>query len=263
MRIAYLVFYDGTKHNGFCGIGNTIENNIKEAFKRIIKREVKVLKASRTDPGVSAIGNVVAVDLDEEIIPEVVNSYLPKSIRFWGWCIVNENFNPRRAIEREYIYFKLYEGEDIEVMYEVAKLFIGTHNLRNFMIRKNNEKSIVTIYDISINRLGDVLIMKFRGKGFRNKMLRKIAWTLHMVGLGKLSIDYVKKLISCEIDRVVPSLEPQGLVLVKVRYEKELNFKYSIRAIREIVNYLKSNLRQIYNTYQTYTYMLKNFLNLF
>jgi len=259
VNIAYLLFYDGTKFNGFTGHGYTIENVLKKVFRKNSGSDVKILKASRTDPGVSAICNVISISLPRIVIPDEVNNYLPDGIRLWGYSIVDNSFNPRKAIKRTYIYVKKWNGEDIEVMRNVAELFLGTHDLRNFLITDKEIKStITTIYNIDIWYSNGYIFFKFVGKGFKNKMIRKIVWTLTQVGLHKLSPEYVKKLINLEIRQTVPSAKPEGLYLVHVDYGSKIKFSLSTRALNYIINYLRNrisifeSLKEIF--YEMYSY---------
>ena len=260
-RIAYKIFYDGTVFNGFSGNPESIEEYLKRAFKKF-NEDVKLLKASRTDPGVSAIGNVIAVDLSRIVLPEQLNSKLPESIRVWAWSIVDNTFNPRKASSRTYMYVKLYEDEDLELMRSCAHLFIGTHNLKNFTIGDDKLRSVVYIHDISIIRSGNYIYFTITGKSFRNKMIRKIVWTLVSVGRGKLSINYVKDLIDCKIERTVPSIDPEGLILLKVKYRPEITFKICEKCVIEISKYLENKIKSQLLTTECYSIIRNEFLNI-
>ncbi len=243
-RIAYLTFYDGLVFNGFTGTGYTVERALKQAFKEVIGRDVRLLKASRTDPGVSALCNVIAVDLEESVRPEAVNSGLPRALRLWAWAEVDSSFNPRRAVCRTYVYLKPYEGEDLNLVREAAKHFVGTRNLANFQIVERGASTITTIYDLSVHLVGDAIMYKVVGKGFRNKMIRKIVWTLTEVGLGRMSLDYVVKLVNVEVRRTVPSADPEGLVLAHVSYGGKITFRVCRNVVAEIAKYLTSCARR-------------------
>ena len=66
--------------------------------------------ASRTDKGVSAAGNVMAIDTEfnKDGIVQTINSEL-KGIRFYAIADVGDDFNARRAIQRWYRYVLLRE----------------------------------------------------------------------------------------------------------------------------------------------------------
>jgi len=262
MRLAYLVFYDGTCFRGFTGSNESVEFYLRRAFSSICGLEVSNVKircASRTDPGVSAIKNVIALDLPRYVHPEEVNSKLPSSLRLWGVAEVSESFNPRSAYLRRYIYIKPYEGEDLDLVKEATKMFIGKHDFSNFQIVDEEMSPETEIYNIEVQMHGDVIVYVFEGSGFRNKMIRKIVWTLTQVGKGRLSLDTVRKLINVEVRRTVPSAPAEGLVLVDVRYRYEPSFSVSYRAIKEILSYVVDRLKIFRSLSSSFDYIAKTF----
>jgi tRNA pseudouridine38-40 synthase len=260
MRFAYLLFYDGTLFRGFTGSEDSVEAHLRRAFAKICKldvNEIKIKCASRTDPGVSAIKNVIAVDLPRHVKPEELNSALPDGIRAWGFAQVPDTFNPRSAYLRKYIYFKPYEGEDIELVRIAAKMFIGTHDFSNFQIMDEEMSPETTIYNIDVQLAGDYIVYVFEGAGFRNKMIRKIVWALTQVGKGTLSLDTLRKLINVEIRQTVPSAPAEGLVLVDVKYRSEPQYTISYKALQEVLSYLTSRSRIFYALYRSLDYAAK------
>lgn len=64
MRVKMIVAYDGTN---YCGWqiqpnGITIEQVLNEHLSRLLKEDIKVTGASRTDAGVHSLGNVCMFD---------------------------------------------------------------------------------------------------------------------------------------------------------------------------------------------------------
>ena len=60
MRVGLIVAYDGT---AYCGWqlqknGNTIEAELNRHLSELLREEIQVIGASRTDSGVHALGNV-------------------------------------------------------------------------------------------------------------------------------------------------------------------------------------------------------------
>lgn len=244
-RVAYLLMYDGSLFRGFIGSEGSVHDHLVQAFRKIVHvnaHELKFTCASRTDPGVSAIKNVIAVTLPRVVRPEELNSELPEGLRVWGYAVVPDDFSARSAYCREYVYLKKYEGEDLERMNACAKLFVGKHNFVNFQIIDKEQPTEAIIYDLSITNLGDVLLFRFSGQGFRNKMIRKIVWTLVQVGKGKMSINEVRDLIEVKIRRTVPSAPAEGLILLDVKYRQNIDFHYSTRALLEGLAFLKKRL---------------------
>lgn len=68
----YRVAYDGTKFYGFTGHPKSVEAVLKPALGEVLSR------GSRTDPGVSAVANVVLVERRQPF--GYINSKLPEGL---------------------------------------------------------------------------------------------------------------------------------------------------------------------------------------
>ncbi|MGC8597766.1 MAG: tRNA pseudouridine(38-40) synthase TruA [Thermocladium sp.] len=257
VRIAYLVMYDGSAFNGFSGGKGSVEHVIGRVLSRLNGSPVRLEKASRTDPGVSALMNVVAVDLSHELKIGLINSKLPRQVRVWGAAQVPPSFNPRKAMQRTYIYFSPSMGEDLESMRRAAAVFVGRHDLRNYMIR-DGSPTVVEIHEVNVEEINGTISVEFKGRGFRNKMLRKIMHAILMVGRGALSIDSLRRTIDTEEDIPMPPHQPHGLVLKEVRYENQPSFSIDRAALSYFARYLKDRLTEINAMSASYELMLRS-----
>ncbi|MCI4465127.1 MAG: tRNA pseudouridine(38-40) synthase TruA [Thermoproteus sp.] len=238
--IAYLVAYDGALFYGFTGHERSVEPALAKALGPLAGR------GSRTDPGVSALGNVVAARCSKPL--GQINAELPRGVWVWGRAEVPEDFNPRRARARTYVYFAPYRGEDVGLVREAAALFVGTRNYRNFA--KGVRDAVTTIYSVDVEDRGTYIEITFRGRGFRNKMLRKIAWALLAVGRGVLNIDDVRRLLEGAGGGPVPSAPAEGLVLLSIDYGIDFSIDRSIltKIYRYFLNkyYIYLSLSRVY-----------------
>jgi len=256
VRIAYLVMYDGSAFNGFSGGKGSVEHVIGRVLSRLNGSPVRLEKASRTDPGVSALMNVVAVDLSHELKIGLINSKLPRQVRVWGAAQVPPSFNPRKAMQRTYIYFSPSMGEDLESMRRAAAVFVGRHDLRNYMIR-DGSPTVVEMHEVNVEEINGTISVEFKGRGFRNKMLRKIMHAILMVGRGALSMDSLRRTIDTEEDIPMPPHQPHGLVLKEVRYENQPSFSIDRAALSYFARYLKGRLTEINAMSASYELMLR------
>ena len=74
MRVKMIVAYDGTN---YCGWqiqpnGITIEQVLNEHLSRLLKEDIKVTGASRTDAGVHSLGNVCMFDTNTRMPAEKI-----------------------------------------------------------------------------------------------------------------------------------------------------------------------------------------------
>ena len=95
-RVMLIVAYDGTNYCGWQvqNNGDTIEGELNRALSSLLKEEIAVIGASRTDSGVHALGNVAVFDTEARMPAEkmayALNSRLPEDIRVQspsGWKI--------------------------------------------------------------------------------------------------------------------------------------------------------------------------------
>ena len=102
-RIKLTVAYDGTN---YCGWqlqpnGVTIEEVLNKALSELLREEIQVIGASRTDSGVHARGNIAVFDTEARIPAEkicfAVNQRLPEDVRVQKAEEVPLTFHPRKA----------------------------------------------------------------------------------------------------------------------------------------------------------------------
>ena len=98
MRYAFQVAYDGSRYFGFVRQPSrpTIEAELLKTFKKCgIYRKLKKARfrtASRTDRGVSAIGQVVALNVVEKPNLRLINACLPDDIAVLAAAEVGPRF---------------------------------------------------------------------------------------------------------------------------------------------------------------------------
>ena len=103
MRVKLIVAYDGTNYCGWQIQPNavTVESVLNEALKGLLKENIRVIGASRTDSGVHALGNVAVFDTDTRIPAEKIsyalNAVLPEDIRVQKSEQVEDDFHPRHC----------------------------------------------------------------------------------------------------------------------------------------------------------------------
>ena len=100
-RIQLVVAYDGTNYHGsqIQNNGETIEGVLKRELSSILKEDIQLIGASRTDAGVHARGSVFVFDTESRIPPEkftyALNTRLPEDIRVQESFQVPPDFHPR------------------------------------------------------------------------------------------------------------------------------------------------------------------------
>jgi tRNA pseudouridine38-40 synthase len=112
---------------------------------------------------------------------------------------------------------------DADSMARAARSLLGRHDFRSFETEwPNRTSSVRTIHDIAVLRTGEFVAIEVEADGFLYNMVRSIAGTLMRVGTGKRPESWVAEVLAAE-SRVAagPTAPPQGLFLVRARYESE------------------------------------------
>lgn len=242
-RIKLTVAYDGTNYHGsqIQNNGETIEGVLKRELENLLKEEICLIGASRTDAGVHARGNVYVFDTNSRIPPEkfsyALNARLPEDIRIQDSCQVPPQFHPRhqdtiktyeyRILNRKfplpehrlYAHFS-YDTLDLEKMQEACAYFIGEHDFASFCAAGAQVESTVrTIYDLKVEKAGEIVTVSVTGNGFLYNMVRILVGTLLKVGKGEIEPKEIPAIIEGK-DRSLagPTAPARGLTLAKIRY---------------------------------------------
>lgn len=229
MRYALKFGYHGKDFSGYARQPGqrTIEGEIIKALRetKMIDNEKSAgfQSASRTDKGVSAVGNVIALDTDfrkNEILP-ALNAHL-EEIWFYGMAEVPPTFNLRHAKGRWYRYHVFDEGQGRKKIEECAKIFLGAHDFSNFT-RMEGKDSKRTIDAIEISKENEFIVLDFKAQSFLWHMVRRIVSAIMYAAKGKLSPDDIKNALLAKQKGDFGIAPPEPLILMDVDYDFEFD----------------------------------------
>ena len=131
-----------------------------------------------------------------------------------------QNSKLPNAFQRNYAWHFPYKV-NIDDMNKAAKAFIGEHDFIGFASSGYTVKTTVrTIYDLTVEKSGDLIKITVTGNGFLYNMVRIIAGTLWFAGCGKINPGDMADIInSCDRQRAGITAPPQGLFLTELYYE--------------------------------------------
>ncbi len=242
MNYKIVLEYEGTRYNGWqrqVSTPNTIQGIIEEAVKSATGEAVEVNGSGRTDAGAHALGQTANFKLSREydLLMDKINEALPPDIRILSCERVDERFHARlNAVDKIYCY-KIDTGKkvgvfnrrtvnhfnydlDMDKMKAAAEALTGTKDFKAFCSNKRTKKSTVrTIYSIDIIKNGSEISFVYKGNGFLYNMVRIITGTIIEVGMGKINVSDVEKIIlSRDRKNAGMTMPARGLTLVKVEY---------------------------------------------
>jgi tRNA pseudouridine38-40 synthase len=242
-NIKLLLSYDGTDFSGWQRQPDrrTVQQDLELAIARLTGSESRTNASGRTDAGVHALGQVVHFLTPSRHPPEVfvkaLNALLPSDVRVLGAWEMPQSFHATLdAKSKRYRYvidnnpvadpFQLRYSHhvflplDVDAMRRASEALLGRHDFRSFETNwPNRMSSVRTITQIAVTRHGASVWVDVEADGFLYNMVRTIAGTLILVGLGRWPEARVAQALAAEDRRVAgPTAPPQGLFLVRVQY---------------------------------------------
>jgi tRNA pseudouridine38-40 synthase len=183
--------------------------------------EARFRAASRTDRGVSALGNVVCFDTDFQKgkLLHALNA-VSDGVYYHAVSEVPHDFSPRRAKGRWYRYFQSSEGLDLPAFQECAELFQGRHDFCRFC-KPEGKATVKTIDSIKITPLGEFLVVDLHAREFLRNMVRRCVAAMISVARHEATLAQVRAALEGE-DKSFGLAEPEGLVLMDVLYDIDI-----------------------------------------
>lgn len=234
MKYLMFVSYDGSKFHGFQrqkDIKN-VQGYLENSLTKILNEDIVIKGAGRTDRGVHAYNQGVHFETIKDInkLKRIFNK-CQKDIKIKKIKQVADDFHARHSVKSKTYLYKLdlsnkrdinYYGKernnlDISLMRKVSKLFMGTHNFKNFVAGERiNYDS--TILDIKIYKLNKIVYFKFKGIGFYRYMVRNLVGALVEVGKSKVDESIIKEMLELKCEKRLPTASPNGLYLYNIKY---------------------------------------------
>jgi len=196
MRVALKIAYDGS---AFFGHQRQPDRRTVEGECLAALRAGKILQdpkaaffrsASRTDRGVSAVGNVIAFESNLRA-DAVIGAFNDQARGVWAWAYseVPSTFHPRHARERWYRYH-LYDEIPLDPLRDAASLFPGEHDSRAF----TSEPPVgrMTLNRVDVTREGDAIVIDVRAPSFRRGMVRRIVAAMTASARADVTLDSIR-----------------------------------------------------------------------
>ena len=245
MRYFIELSYNGSGYHGWQiqPKALTVQEVLEEALSTLLSDKIAVVGAGRTDTGVHAAQMVAHFDtdrlFDNSDLVYKLNSFLPFNIAIAQIFKVKPDAHARfSAIKRSYLYrislkknpfthrnaYYLNQDLDLDKMNAAAKLLFEYKDFQCFSKAHTNVKTYYC--DITKARWytkdGELQFVITADRFLRN-MVRAIVGTLVNVGLGKIKVDDVHKIIQSK-DRSAAgySVPAHGLYLTEVSYPESI-----------------------------------------
>lgn len=252
MRYAVKVAYDGSLFHGSQRqgeeYGGSVEGTIVKALMDIGQYEKgekwPISFSSRTDSGVSAMGNVFTVEseMEPDDLLRALNSKMD-GIWCWGYGRPRENQNIRWANSRWYRYHLRPDTLTIDELDQLGRamdMFRGEHDftkLCRMEDHSNPETYIESTQVIDLSGNGQLVAVDIIGSRFLWQQVRRMVGAAVDAVSGKISLEDISGLLEGKDTSVnYATMPPIGLVLMDVRF-KDIDFIISDPAIDHAIRF--------------------------
>ncbi|MGV8962963.1 MAG: tRNA pseudouridine(38-40) synthase TruA [Candidatus Saccharimonadaceae bacterium] len=246
-------FFINLSYNGknYCGWqiqpnAISVQQILQEALSTLLRKNIGVVGAGRTDSGVHARNMIAHFDweennsdqnFDNEDLGMKLNRFLPKDISIHYIKEVTLDAHARfSAISRTYSYtvttqkdaflydlkYRLFFKPDIDLMNNLCNILIETEDFTSFSkLHTDVKTNICKVIFARWEQLGDDFVFTIQADRFLRNMVRSIVGTLLQAGRGRLSENYFRQIIDAK-DRSVAgeSVPAHALFLENVEYPK-------------------------------------------
>ena len=241
MRYFIEIAYNGKNYFGWQRQPEqmSVQEVLEERLSTLLREEIKLTGAGRTDTGVHAKQLFAHFDSDKiENFDDFIfrmNSFLPKDISLKNIFKVKQDAHARfDAVEREYEYlislekdpfsqdfaFQINNKPDVDLMNQAAEMLLCHKDFQCFSRSKTDVKTYTcTIVKAHWEAKNNRLIFTIAADRFLRNMVRAIVGTLLDVGYGKTTLeDFQAILNSKSREEAGASAPAHGLYLTKVVY---------------------------------------------
>ena len=242
MRYFIELAYKGTNYHGWQYQPNatSVQETLNKALSILLKTDIDIVGAGRTDSGVHAKQMFAHFDYDIEIdsthLVHKLNSFLPKDIVIFNILKVTEEAHARfDATKRTYEYhihttkdaFEnddswLYQNAlDLDKMNQACQILFK-HNDFECFSKVNTDVNTFNcvIFDANWNQIDNRIVFTISADRFLRNMVRAIVGTMINIGTGKINLtDFEKVIESKDRSEAGFSVPAHGLYLTKIEYK--------------------------------------------
>jgi tRNA pseudouridine38-40 synthase len=242
-NIKLTVEYDGSDYHGWQNQPErrTIQGELVKAISELTGWKVRVCGASRTDAGVSAVGQVALIQIDSPIptenLAKAINDRLPRNIAIREAVEIPMGFDIIGAVKSKLYQYTIYTGKtppvlqikhcwhvpanlDVAKMAEAAKMLVGTMDFKSFATAGDKrENKVRTIFRCDVNAKDDWIYIDVEGDSFLYNMVRNIVGTLVEIGIGRWKPEKMSEIFQAKDRRAAGPMAPAaGLCLMRIEH---------------------------------------------
>ncbi|MDK8882380.1 tRNA pseudouridine(38-40) synthase TruA [Corynebacterium striatum] len=257
VRLRLDLAYDGTDFHGWArqkGDLRTVQGVLEDNLSMILRHDVELTVAGRTDAGVHSAGQVAHFDVPPEALEQRsidgdpaklvrrLAKLLPEDVRVHACTAAPEGFDARfSALQRHYVYritthprgalptrardtAQWPKPVDIDAMQEAATTLVGLHDFAAFCKAKPHATTIRDLHsfewvDVSTPTEPQLYEARVSADAFCWSMVRSLVGCCLRVGEGARDVDFAAAMLAeSQRSSQIPLAPAKGLSLVRVDY---------------------------------------------
>jgi tRNA pseudouridine38-40 synthase len=237
------IAYDGSRFSGWSAQPGqrTVQGELESGLERILRQQIELTVAGRTDSGVHATGQVASFEYNGELpeqLAERLNAVLPHDVAVRAVRPAPDGFDARHsALARVYRYRLLvstvrnpFEERralwwryplDRDLLDAAAAAVIGKHDFTAFTPTQTEHVLFERNVDVCewTDESSVILVLRIEAKSFMRNQVRVLVGTMLEVGGGRRALDDLQALLEgAERSAAGETAPPHGLYLTEVRY---------------------------------------------
>lgn len=182
---------------------------------------------SRTDRGVSALSNILKLDVNEQLNIRKLTHSLED---IWVYGITEDELS--LPLTKTYRYYLFDSGYDEDKLIKGLSFFNGNHDFVSFSKYNGPEETKRNI-ETGFRRNGSVFIFEFKGKGFLWQMIRRVVGGIIDYTEGNLSESDILSALNGEKTINPRPFPPEYLLLYNIETDCKMYYDdYVLRALK-------------------------------
>jgi tRNA pseudouridine38-40 synthase len=246
-NICLEIEYVGTAYYGFQiqarGLKRqvTVQGALEEALKKLFKKKIRIIYASRTDRGVHAKHQVVNFKVESRIplagIKSALNAFLPPDIRVKKAKLLPRDFHARFWAKSKIYRYIIHNSRqpsvflhnaawcipeplDVELMRKCASKVVGKKDFSLFAKGAGKYHDCTrNLESITIKKKGSLITVDLKADGFLHNMARNIVFFLVRVAKAKISLLSAAEILQGKRPYVAKPAPAGGLYLIQISYK--------------------------------------------
>jgi len=250
-RFFLYMSYNGKNYHGWQSQNNanSIQQETERCLSLLLRTDVKLTGAGRTDTGVHATFFTAHFDIkellkkDQKKLLHKLNNFLPEDIAVFDIRqVVPEAHSRFDAVSRTYQYYisgtknpfkndyrlklpqNTYEKLSLDLMNEACKILFSYDDFSSFCKSGTQTKTkLCRILQADVCQSEDEMMITIKADRFLRNMVRAISGTLIDVGLQKITLKEFHEIIKSKTrTRAGTSVPAKGLFLCHIAYKKDI-----------------------------------------